>query len=197
MPATRCLMVAINLSDEMHTAVGRVEQRHLNWMMGIGVPASAIAGLGKREEPFGIGFLEPVGTDYWQPIDEPAAIGAIIQPVYDDGDLIDLIAWRSQNPLDWRWRVGSAWALGADFLHGSVWDGFASIAIHATPLAWLAAGGEGLTVLNWTSPYIHQLSNFDEIVCNDSKLSSRLNKILSRPSRVPHIFSRVKQHEVA
>lgn len=176
-----------DLSLEMYAAVSRVEQRHIDWMIGMGVSSSAMAAVGRTQEPFGIGQLEFVGTGYWQPIDGPGAIGAIVQPVYEDGIIVDLIAWRSLKPLDWRWRVGAAWALGADSLHGSAWGGFASITVHPTPLAWLAGAGEGLAILNWTSPNIRQLSQFDEIVCDDSKVAGRLNEILSRPARVPRI----------
>jgi len=185
---TKDSSASIDLGGEMQTAVARVEQRHLDWIMGNGASAMAIASLGATQEPFGIGCLEFVGTDYWQPHSGPAAIGAVIQPVYDGGDIIDLIAWRSLKPLDWRWRVGEGWALGTDCLQGSAWLGFNSITVHATPLAWLVAGGEGLTILNWTSSSLYQLSQFDEIVCSDGKVAARLNNILSRPARVPSII---------
>ena len=184
----------VDIEAEMLAAVGRVGQSHINWMIEMGVSSSAIAGLGKKQEPFGIGQLEFIGSDYWQPHDGPAAIGAVVQPVYEDGHIIDLIAWRSLKPQDWRWRVGEAWALGADSLQGSPWRGFASITVHATPLAWLAAGGDGLTILNWQSATIRSLSNFDEIVCEDSKAADRLNEILCRPMRVPKITGRVRQN---
>ena len=177
----------VDMDAEILAAVGRVEQTHLNWMMGMGVSSSAIAGLGKTQAPFGIGRVEFLGSDYWQPHDGPAAISAVVQPVYEDSQIIDLIAWRSLKPHDWRWRVGEGWALGVDCLRGNAWDGFASITVHATPLAWLTAGGEGLAILNWTSSCIYQLSQFTEIICADSRVAGRLNEILSRPVRVPRI----------
>ena len=183
----------VDLDAEILATVGRVEQSHLNWMMGMGVSSSAIARLGKTQEPFGIGRVEFVGSDYWQPHDGPAAIGSIVQPVYEDGQIIDLIAWRSLKPRDWRWRVGEAWALGADSLHGDPWTGFASIRLHSTPLAWLAAGGEGLTILNWQSAALRALSNFEEIICADSTAADRLHQILCRPARLPKITTRIKQ----
>lgn len=183
-----------DLAAEMLAAVSRVEQSHLNSMIGMGVSASAVANLGHTQEPFGIGKVEFLGANYWQPHDGPASIGAIVQPVYEDGDIIDLIAWRSLKPSDWRWRVGNAWALGADFIHGTAWRGFSSLTVHPTPLSWLASAGEGLTVLDWESTLVRQLALFDEIVCDDSKVAGRLNEILSRPARVPRIVKRALRH---
>ncbi len=175
------------LGAELSSAVCRVNKTHIDWLLGLGVAKTAIARIGAVQPPFGIAQVEFLKGSFWQPCDGGGGVGAMIQPVYEGGSLVDLIAWRSLKPSDWHWRLGEAWALGADAADGTPWHGFASLVVHATPLAWLASGGDGLVILNWSSPEVRRLNLFDELVCSDNLVADRLERLLSRPARVPRV----------
>lgn len=172
----------------MAAALARVKQEHLDWMQSSGISSVALAKIGMMQEPFGIAEAEFLESGLYKPITDLSALKAVIQPVYESGDLIDLIAWSIIKPKDWHWRTGSGWALGIDAIwKGGVHEDFNSISIHATPFDWLAAEGEGITILDWNAPQIRMLAEFGQLVCFDRRISNRISKTLSQPFQAPQI----------
>ena len=91
-------------------------------------------------------------------VSEPAGMPAFILPVWDgpapsiysgveNPVLIDMIAWRPDDPARWWYRTGEGAVLGVDHLdlaHTEAWP----ISLHRTPLDWLRAGCRGAILLD-------------------------------------------------
>ncbi len=189
----------VDLESEVRGAVARVRDQHLAALINAGVPAAAIAELGAKQAPFGVGRVDFQRGRIYEPSGEPHAIGALIVPVYEDAILVDLIALRLLQPSLWKWRVGEAWALGADEIQrGTSWDGFTEVELHATPIEWLAAAGKGGCILNWAdTTRIRALSSFDRVIATDPRVIDRLEAILNRPARKPQIIVNRVAHRAA
>ena len=81
----------MNLREEMQQAVSDVGQRHIDVLLGHGVPPAELASLGARQEPFGVALIKtnPEGI-YW-----PCDTGSprLIIPCYERGDIVDLVGY--------------------------------------------------------------------------------------------------------
>jgi len=184
-------MSAVNLEAEARTASERVRQPHIDRLLALGVPGPAIASLGSREIPFGVGTVERMERGLYQPGDGPLHV---ISPVYAEGEIIDLIAWRSDAPGNWVWRTGLGWALGTDMLLPR-WDD-EPVQIHATPLDWLRAGGEGMCILDWEAPELGEIRALEAIE-TDEWIAQRMTRALSKPQRLPTIIKRKEVRRAA
>lgn len=186
----------VDLDAELRTAVGRVRDQHLSALINAGVSAKAIAEIGGKQVPFGVGRVDFRRGRIYEPCSEPFAIGAVLMPVFEQGALIDIIAFRLIQAGMWKWRTGDGFALGADEIEsGTPWSGFAEIELHATPIDWLAATGRGACILNYADEArIRSLSQFDRIIVSDHRVMAKIEPILSRPARKPEIIRKGGQH---
>ena len=179
-------MRGADIRAEAEAAIARVRQPHIDRLLALGVPREALATLGARQIPFGVCRVERIERGLYQPGDGPLHV---LSPVYAAGDVIDIVAWRSDQPMNWAWRTGLGWALGADELHRDYWPGDAPLTVHATPLDWLRAGGTGLCVLDWEADELETLRGVQAIEANDW-IATRLLRTLSKPRRLPAIVRR-------
>lgn len=177
-------MKMADLQVEAHAACQRVRQPHIDRLIALGVPGAAIATLGEREIPFGIGTVERMADGLYQPGEGSLHV---ISPVYEGGEIIDLVAWRSNAPGNWAWRTGLGWALGC-YMLSPRWDDDPVI-IHATPLDWLRAGGTGMCILDWEAPEIEQMRAL-AVIEADEWIASRITRTLNKPRRLPKILTR-------
>lgn len=82
----------------------------------------------------------------WEPEgDTPSLILA----VRERGELVDLLACSSAHPDRWALRRGMGWVLGHDHYFACQAEQSDRLRLFATPLDWLAAGGDGICVLEW------------------------------------------------
>jgi hypothetical protein len=89
-------------------------------------------------EPTGTpAFILPVWTG-----PAPSIYSGVENPV-----LIDMIAWRPDDPARWWYRTGEGDALGIDNLDLAHVEGW-PISLHKTPLDWLRAGCRGAVLLD-------------------------------------------------
>jgi hypothetical protein len=112
----------------------------------------------------------------------------LLLPVIMDGELIDLLAFRSGSPNDWMLRTGLGWALGMDrglepYTRGDV------PTVHETPLDWLRADCTGLCVLDWSALELHSLKGIAKIACATDALRSTLRRHLTRDPRLPELIT--------
>lgn len=179
----------IDLEAEIRSAELGVDSRVISWLLNKGCTAAGIAAIGAKQAPFGVMKCDMRGQHTFEPTIEPYGVQALIMPVVDEGSIIDAIAWRSLRPDAWLWRNGNGWALGIGLIQEPpLWDGFKEITLHATPLDWLRAGGEGAVVLDWSAiTHIRKLAMFDTIKCDHPTVQKRLSAILSQPERKPKI----------
>lgn len=187
-----------DIDAEVHKAETAVTGRHLAAMERLGCNAPAIAAIGAVQAPFGVLRCDMRGKQFFEPTSEPYGVDAVIMPVMEEGTTIDLIAWRSLRPDFWLRRNGQGWALGIDLIQEPhLWDGFKEITLHATPLDWLRAGGQGAVILDWPVSLIRKLDKFNTIICEDAGVRKRLDSILSVPAHKPKIISGVRYGRAA
>lgn len=188
-----------DLDAEVNRAVSAVTGRHLAAVERLGCTAPAIAAIGAMQAPFGVIKCDMRGAQFFEPTNEPYGIDAVLMPVIEESAVIDLIAWRTLAPDAWLWRNGDGWALGIDqIIQPSLWSGFSEITLHATPLDWLRAGGDGAVILDWSAvSHIRKLSLFDTVRCDHTTVQKRLGYILNEPERKPKIIGAGAKNERA
>jgi hypothetical protein len=140
----------IDLDEEMWISVDNVRQGHLDRIETLGVSRRALATLGAVHPPLGVQRVLWLPDGLYEP--DPDGEAAAILPVFQMNgigflDVVDLIAWKTGQPKEWRWRIGQGWALG-DFLL----DDDLPVPVVATPLDWLKAAGDALCILDWSAP---------------------------------------------
>ncbi|PJG48323.1 hypothetical protein CAF53_08780 [Sphingobium sp. LB126] len=174
-----------DLSSELQSAAARVEQRHLDRLIALGISGGTIAEMGLRGPPFGMVRGVDVGAGLYEPGDGPECV---VIPVHAEGTLIDLVAFRTDQPTRWRLRTGLGWALGADQIYVPSWDN-EPLQLWRSPLDWLRNDGVGITVLDWDAPELRDLLMVESIAA-DNDVGNRLLDILARPTRLPKLIVR-------
>lgn len=176
----------IDLAADCARASSNIRQAHIDRLLALDVPPEALADLGTRQLPFGADCIGVDDSGRWWP--DPEGTSAIVLPVVEHGEVIDIVAFRSSQPARWWWRAGCASMLGQDLLDRSVWPGDKLLVV-GTPLAWIAAAGQACCILDWGLPdyEIAPLRDRNELVCDTPLLAGRLRKRLAQPRRVPPI----------
>lgn len=156
-------------------------------MLALGVPSVTLAML-RGVEAWGYGVVRAsAGEDgLYLPGDGPPHL---ILPVIEQGGLIDLVAFRSSEPKNWRLRTGLGWALGLDVGMDRLSQGH-PVPVHETPLDWLRAKMAGIVILDWESPDIHGLLAIPRLSCATPELARMLRAALTRPAYLPQISVR-------
>jgi hypothetical protein len=173
-------MSAIDLHAEGNAAAFDVRQRHIDLMRGLGVSINTIAEMGRETFAFGVAKAEALADGLYQPND--GGHPHVVMPVWENGALVDLVAWRTASPEDWLLRKGLGWALGQDQLQYA-----GPVFLAASPLEWLQRGGEALCILDWGCPEVFQLACLEEVTVSDPVTAGLLRQALRRPVRLPTI----------
>lgn len=176
---------AMSLRDDCDRALANTRQAHIDHLLAIGVTGEAIVTLGQYQLPFGIERIDTDDAGRWWPCADGKT--ALLIPVIERGEMIDIVAFRSSAPARWWWRDGCGALLGADLLN-DVWP-IGPLRIVSTPLRWLAEAGNAVCILDWSCPD-HELSPMRDregLACDSAILAARLRKRLSQPRRVPPI----------
>jgi hypothetical protein len=177
------------LLAEMEAAAARVRLPHLERLRALGVSYDALGALGQHEHTIGAGRAVLGADGLFEPADHGEPV--VIQAVHDDagralGDagLIDLIAWRTDEPERWWWRCGTAWALGHELL--GLDDGEAVLVV-ATPCEWLASAGKAVCLLDWSpaSQAWPGLRHGPSLTFNDEALRQRVRNGLVQSAPLP------------
>jgi len=102
----------------------------------------------------------------WEPLGPDRRL---LLAVRRDGELIDAAALASHSRNEWALRTGDGWALGMDLID----DAHRALAgeqnrlrvrLYGTPFDWLAGGGDGLCVLDWSQAALMELRLLGERV---------------------------------
>jgi hypothetical protein len=170
------------LEVELAAAQGRVSFAHLRALERLGVPRSLICDL-SRHGHIGVVLATSSGDGLYQPGE---GAPQLVIPVYDEGALVDLCAFRSNDPNGWLLRTGLGWALGVEHgLEPHTWGDPVPLAL--SPLEWLQQGASGLCVLDWDAPEVRYLVGVPHLVCSDADHAATLRRALSTPVRLPQI----------
>lgn len=169
---------------ELEAAVFSVRQQHLDQLRALGVAQVTIAQMGRRHFSFGVANCTAHEEGLYYP--DPHGRPHLILPVYEDGELMDLVAFQSHAPDQWLLRAGVGWSLGLfDGFQRHWWGGVASLS--ATPLDWMRDGADGLCVLDWSAPEVSELADLESVHCSQS-VATVLCKALTKPPRIPQII---------
>lgn len=171
------------LEVELSVAASAVRPEHLRPLVDLAVSWPTIGELGRHHPGLGI-VRAKEGEDelYILGDGEPH----LVLPVYEIGELIDLVAFRSGDPERWLLRSGYGWALGLEEgLGRHTWGDHVPLSV--SPLEWLQRGAQGLCVLDWSAPELHYLNDIGHLVCSSDRLSKHLRAALAKPVRFPKI----------
>jgi hypothetical protein len=127
---------------------------------------------------------------WWQADDAGGNLLAVA--VYEGGCIIDIVAFDIRKPNAWALRTGSATMLGAELLAECIcnagWpDANTTVPVVATPLEWLAAGGEAVCIIDGFTPQsLNELRNAPALSAAPP-LANFLRDRLGKATRVPEI----------
>jgi hypothetical protein len=156
----------------------------LHRLKALGVSRDTLANMGARHYFGGAARIIDVDDGLYAPSDEGKP--HLILPVFEEGELVDLVAFNSDQPLAWLLRLGTGWSLGLiDGFERHSWD--QEVRLWASPLDWLRADRDGLCILDWSAPEVLELARLPTIRCQNRLLAERLKQALSRPYRLPTI----------
>lgn len=176
------------LNAEMCEGFARIREPHYQHLESMGCSLGALAAVGQFQTPIGVARLEMTPDGLFTPSED--GLPAYVQPVaeWDDdygvSDIVDLVAWRPSEPSRWWWRCGTAFALGDGLL-----DGDEPVPVVGTPLAWLAAGGKALCILDWSivSPVWTDMRSAPPLIFTDDRLRQRVRNHLTRSAPMPNL----------
>lgn len=177
-------MTRPDLEQELSVAARASTLLHFKHLIGLGVPRITLAALRLDNWGWGVVNAVDVGDGLYRPGD---GLLHLILPVWDGGELIDLVAFRSGDPADWRLRTGLGLALGLQ----QGWERYYwqdEVTLSLTPLDWLRNGAEGLCIVDWDAPDIAMMSSLPAITCPSRQAASRLRQALTRPQPLPPIL---------
>jgi len=185
------------LEAEAQAAGRQVRVAHMQRLRNLGVPPDAWKFIGMHQLPFGVAAITDLSGGLYQPDagGSRAVIVPVTAPEVHEGlfgqpitlyPIVDLIAFQTMHPTAWRWRTGHAWALGEHLLADPAGE---PVEIVATPLAWLAAGGDAACILDWSpaSPAWAVLRAGPDLVITDRFLEAKLLKAMAEAAPRPMI----------
>ncbi len=129
----------------------------------------------------GLAKTQPMGKFY-----EPHDVGeyAVIVPVMDDDELVDLIAFDLPQPDRWWLRRGDTCLLGAAALD-HLYLG-AELQVRRNPLSWLQNHTEGCVVLDWPRA-ADRLRSIATLDAADIEHGQEIRCHLQHPLLIPEI----------
>jgi hypothetical protein len=167
------------LYDEMQVAAGNIRQPHLDRLRALGCTHAALARVASDYPAFGAMKVQPISGGLYEPCEagHPALILPVCCPSHHAGlvtptitlwPVLDLIAFRADNPANWLWRTGHGWALG----------------------------GDAVCVLDWQddSPAWPLLRCIPEIVTHRDFFSRKLAQAIARSTPLPRITVEALRH---
>src|SRR5436853_1956909 len=107
-------MIRANLDAELASAGRASTFLHAKRLEQLGVSIATVAEL--RRHDWGWGVVHAVEHPSEPGLYCPDSSGPlhVLLPVYDRGDLVDLVAFRSSDPERWLLRTGAGWCLGLE-----------------------------------------------------------------------------------
>lgn len=182
-----------DLLNEAHTCECRL-RGHMEVIRQLGA-LTGLARIGESQPACGLAKIRPIDNGLWEPFEDGEL--AMVIPVcspwcfeqfgceIETIEVIDLIAFNSRRPAQWRWRTGNAWALGEHLIA----DADEPVRLVATPLQWLRLGGEAACILDWRkqSPAWSLLRDAPGILCGDHTLRDRVSEMIRASIHLPRV----------
>lgn len=151
-----------------------------NRVLGLGVPAKALGQLtGAGDLAAGRVALSRDGSRF-----EPEGPDArLLVLVREQGIPTDIVALATHDPDQWALRRGEGWCLGFDAWHACRIGQRHELRVHATPIAWLQSGCDGMCILDWRFGLGHLRDLGEEVLLRcDHGAGQRLKALLQHGS---------------
>lgn len=124
---------------------------------------------------------------------EPCPTGeyAIIMPVIDVDELVELIAFDPRTPNQWFQRIGGERLLGGDALGGQLLGN--PLRIYRTPLSWMKRRRDGIVVFDIDRAFIDLKTAPNGIIGEDDLHTEELRRAMTRTAlgRLPRFLTRI------
>lgn len=124
---------------------------------------------------------------------EPHSDGeyAIIMPVIDVDELVELIAFDPRTPNQWFQRLGGERLLGGDALGGQLLGN--PLHIYRTPLSWMKRRRDGIVVFDTNHAFIDLTTAPNGILGEDDVHTEELRSAMTRTAlgRLPRFLTRM------
>ncbi len=169
-------MSACDLWAELSSAMASVTSAHTDRLLDIGVQADNL--------PLcGVAPIRPEAEGFYVP--DEHGDPAILLPVIDVRQVVDLLCFQLSQPEVWWVRRGACPLLGGDCLL-DLWLG-QRLRLHQHPLGWLSGTDPaGVVVLQWR-PAIAHLVNVPVLEVEDKAHVREIRKRLKATVRLPKI----------
>jgi len=162
----------IDLMAEWLAALGKVEPRHVEWMIAHGV-ASRIINLGRPyglpcgAAVFGVTGIEPVDNQLYQPSEDGfSAVIVRTDVIGFDATPTDLVAFRPTEPARWWRRIGADALLNGDDAIDRAQAHDERLFVFETPLDWMRVSCFGCVVLDPDANLWREFTGIREIIAD-------------------------------
>ena len=161
------------LFAEFIASVGAMRMHHFDWCRAHGIGDEALF---SGPSLCGAARVELVDDDTYRPAKggEPAIIVAVGE-FDEDGwhEISDLVAYRPSSPHQWALRRRDESILGRQTLEYAR-DAYPPARLFASPHEWLANGGAGVTVIDWSAALSWPFRGA-HVLADDPALAERLD----------------------
>jgi hypothetical protein len=166
---------------ELFNALPLPSGKSLRWLLDQGVGFDALY----KVKRGWVQFDDRGGFDF-----DPGMSGdpVMILKATDADETIDLVAWSARDHKVATWRH-HAFALGDvdQCFNPATWFDGDALKIHAGPLSWLKADGNGITILQ--PRFVHAyLRNVPRLICSNELVAAMVHKRLRPPRSATKIF---------
>ena len=153
--------------------------------------ALAACHLTTKASSWGLEYVE-FHALFYEP-SQQAGDAALIVPVLDDGELVDLVACRLSDRRI-ATRCGNARVLGGEWIDAAVEKGWL-LPLHSDPCGWLCNGRRGAVIVDWSRASAI-LDGVEALVCTSRSLAARVHATTRRMIRPPriHFVQRSTRH---
>lgn len=126
------------------------------------------------------------GRGYFEFDDDDGGERAPFIGVLEAGELIDICAWRPDDPRSLATQDGCAFALGIDQLTDPLsWFAGERLMVHRSPLRWLKAGCRGIVPLNHEFGFVALRRALGDLEAEDEEHAFVLDELIN-PAPFPH-----------
>ena len=183
----------IDLASEFAAASAAATPEHYQGLIELGVPRRFLYGGACR---FGTYNIDTDKAGLFQPCTNGRAayvVPALPLPApwelgFPNDDPGELIAWFPQEPSRWWCRTGLLPILNPEAVEAAAHFG-QRLAIHATPLSWLKAEGDGIVILSRSADLRLWLSGVPAVTCETDALGGAVDRALrDRPRALPQVL---------
>jgi len=140
-----------------------------------------------------LAWIEPSSDGTFQFSSDGRGLLAKLYQVFENDEIIDVIAWPVDATSPWWTLRGLATHLGQHEMRAAWWERRHALMV-ATPQHYVDHVGEAFVIIDWSADLNAILGDVPGIVCDSAALADRLRRILVSQA-MPGILSRITTFE--